>query len=366
MQAKTTAWKKLSLANDGKGGEEGEEEEVKETDDIVEPGQDRKGEKRSYHKARKFQRMLKQGLIPDEIVAMYNDANVKQKQPRLYRTELVNRLFQKTKAGEWVLCHDSPEFLSWKKNSDQSWASQSTVGVPYSVMLWGTFHGSKDGFQAAEAAGDIFESNGMWHHKKVQAGRTKTTEDVMKLQSGKVSLDTDQFADFSSFLSSRDWSKYGQHMDLEDNNQKNMELHRGKGQLALEYEPSYHKQPSAAEPSASVSAPPKVVKLPWEKLEKHVIDAKSANERLQRDCNRLVVKVRGVGGQLEEEMQGVVEKLHENLQQLSQCQMWNKVPNSNGNEKTAVATFFKKIADQTEEINEGMEKVKGVCRARGL
>ena len=123
MQAKTTAWKKLSLANDGKGGEEGEEEEVKETDDIVEPGQDRKCEKRSYHKARKFQRMLKQGLIPDEIVAMYNDANVKQKQPRLYRTELVNRLFQKTKAGEWVLCHDSPEFLSWKKNSDQSWAS---------------------------------------------------------------------------------------------------------------------------------------------------------------------------------------------------------------------------------------------------
>ena len=97
-----------------------------------------------------------------------------------------------------------------------------------------------------------------------------------------------------------------------------------------------------------------------------MIDAKSANERLQRDCNRLVVKVRGVGGQLEEEMQGVVEKLHENLQQLSQCQMWNKVPNSNGNEKTAVATFFKKIADQTEEINEGMEKVKGVCRARGL
>eukprot|EP00435_Cladocopium_sp_Y103_P012619 s1297_g3.t1 len=358
LQAQTTAWKKLSLGNDDKSGEEGEEEEIKEDDEIVEPGQDKRGEKRSYNKARKFQRMLKQGLIPDEIAAMYNDAHVKQKQQRLFRTELVNRLFQKTKAGEWVLCHDSPEFLSWKKNSDQSWASQSTEGVPYSVMLWGTFHGSKEGFDAATAAGDIFESNGMWHHQKVQAGRTKTTEDIMQLQSGKVKLDTDQFAAFSSFLSSRDWSKYGQQMDLEDNSQKKMQLQRGKSQLALEYDQSFHKQPSA-EPSASASAPSKVVKLPWKSLEKHVIEAKSANERLQRDCNRLVVKVRGAGGELEEEMQGVVEKLQDNLHQLSQCQMWNKVPNSNGNEKAAVEIFFKKVADQTEEINEGMEKVKG-------
>lgn len=96
-------------------------------------------------------------------------------------------------------------------------------------------------------------------------------------------------------------------------------------------------------------------------------DAKDANERLQRDCNRLVVKVRGAHDEkLIEKMRTMVALLSENLQVLQECQMWESIPNSNGNEKDKVESFFKELAKKTEEVNEGMEEVKAVCKARGL
>lgn len=345
--------------------EEGEEESDKEDDDCVDP-EGASSERRHYAKARKFGRMMKKGLIPDEIVTLYQDATTQQKQPRLFRTELVNRLFKKNKSGEYVLCHGSPEFQSWKRNTDQAWATQKSEGVAYSIMLWNTFHGSETGFQDAAARGDIYEQNGMWYHTVLSAGRTKASTDTQQLSSGSVGLDTDSFAAFSQFLGSRNWAKYGQTMDLED--QKKPALLRGKSQLCLENgftDPPPHSSaaPSAAPSSQKVAKPPK---LTWKSLEKHVLEAKGANERLQRECSRLVLKVRGTDPLLENDVKKVMEKLQENLNALGQCQMWTEVPNSNGNEKPAVEEFFQTVAAKTEEINEGMEKVKGVCRARGL
>ena len=191
--------------------EEGEEEEDKEDDDCVDP--EAASERRHYAKARKFGRLMKKGLIPDEILTLYQDASTQQKQPRLFRTELVNRLFKKTKSGEYVLCHDSPEFQSWKRNTDQAWATQKTEGVAYSIMLWNTFHGSETGFQDAAARGDICQENGMWYHTVVSAGRTKSSTDTQQLASGSVKLDTESFAAFNKFLGSRKlgevWADYG-------------------------------------------------------------------------------------------------------------------------------------------------------------
>ena len=315
-------------------------------------------EKRHYAKARKFGRMMKKGLIPDEILTVYRDASSQQKQPRLFRTELVNRLFKKTKAGEYVLCHDSPEFQSWKRSTDQAWATQKTEGVAYSIMLWNTFHGPEKGFQDAAARGDIFEQDGLWHHTKVSAGRTRTkaSTDTQHLSSGSVKLDTESFAAFHQFLGSRNWAKYWQNMDLED--QKKPSLVRGKSQLCLEngftFLPPYSSAASAAAaPSAAPSTPKaaKPPKLTCKSLEKHVLEAKGANERLQRDCSRLVAKVRGTDPLLENDVKKVMEKLQENLYVLGQCQMWTEVPDSNGNKKPAAEELFQSVASKTEQIN---------------
>ena len=142
--------------------------------------------------------------------------------------------------------------------------------------------------------------------------------------------------------------------------QKKPSLVRGKSQLCLENgltslppRSSAAAAPSAAPSSQKAAKPPK---LTWKSLEKHVLEAKGANERLQRDCSRLVVKVRGTDPLLENDVKKVMEKLQENLNVLGQCQMWTEVPDSNGNEKPAVEEFFQTVAAKTEEINEGMEK----------
>ena len=104
------------------------------------------------------------------------------------------------------MCHNSPEFQSWKKNLDSTWASKSTHGVPYSIMLWQVFQGNEQAMGTALTRGNIFEQDGMWHHAKVSAGRTKTTTDGMELQGGSVKLKTDELAEMPQWFSSRAWS----------------------------------------------------------------------------------------------------------------------------------------------------------------
>ena len=370
MKELTSSWKKIDFKaeHDGTEEEEGEEEESFANDEVVEPSGSKvaKEDKRHYGKARKWQRMLKAGNIPDDIVQMYNNAALQQKQPRLFRTQLINKLFQVDSNGDYTLCSDSPSFQAWKKNVDKVWASQQTIGMPPMVMLWQVFHGNEQAMQSAEAAGQIFERNGMYHHASTSAGRTKSTSDQMDLQGGSVDLDANSFSAMSSFLGQRDWAKYGQWSD-ETEAQQPM-LKKGKSQLCLTDAPQAY-MAMAVPPSQKQlpSAEPKVVKLSWKMVEKTVGDAKGANERLQRDCGRLVVKVRSTGDEkLISKAKAMVSLLAENIAALTECQMWELVPDTGGNEKPKVEAFFANLAKKTEEVNEGLEELKAVCKARGL
>ena len=109
------------------------------------------------------------------------------------------------------------------------------------------------------------------------------------------------------------------------------------------------------------------MKMSWKVLEQTVGDAKDANERSHRNCSRLVVKVRGVQGEkLIEKMKSMAGVPSDNFQTLQECQMWESIPNSNGNEKDKVEDSFREPAKKTQEVSECMEEMKMVCKARGL
>jgi len=132
---RTSAWKALDFeAEDDQKEGEGEEEEEKEDDEEVEDPND----KRDYAKARKFGRLLKNGQVPDDILKMYNDDAMQSKQPRMYRTALINKLFRKDSKGEYIMCHKDPEFLSWKKNLDTSFATEK-LWVCLTALCCGRF-----------------------------------------------------------------------------------------------------------------------------------------------------------------------------------------------------------------------------------
>jgi hypothetical protein len=370
MQELTNSWKKIDFKAEGDVMEEegGEEEEAENDEEVEAPSSSKapKGEKRDYGKARKWQRLLKSGQIPDDIVQMYNCTALKQKQPRLFRTQLINKLFQVDSNGEYTLCSDSPSFQAWKTNIDKVWASQQTIGLPPMVMLWQIFHGNQAAMQSAEASGQIYERNGLYHYGSTSSGRSKSTADQMDLQGGAVDLDASSFSAMSSFLGKRDWAKYGTELG-EIESQQPM-LKRGKSQLCLTDAPQVS-MGLAIPPSQTQLPPaePKLVKLTWKQVEKSIGDAKGANERLQRDCGRLVVKVRSTGDEkLITKAKTMVGLLAENISALTECQMWEQVPDTDGNEKAKVETFFANLAKKKEEVNEGLEELKAVCKARGL
>ena len=91
MKEKTAAWRQ-PLGIKKKEVEEGEEEDQKEAGPEVSPD-----ETRNYAKARKFAKMLKKGQLPEEIKLMYMQAAQNSESPRLFRTEMINRPFQKNK-----------------------------------------------------------------------------------------------------------------------------------------------------------------------------------------------------------------------------------------------------------------------------
>lgn len=208
MKEKTASWR-VALAEKEKKqeGEEGEEEEQAEGDPEVTPD-----ETRHFAKARKFAKMLKKGQLPEEIKLMYEQAAQQSATPRLFRTEMINRLFQKNKKNEWVMVTGSPEFSSWKQSQDRKFSTAKSVGVGGHIMLWQTFHGDKSAMEAAARDGDIFQQGGLWHYKQVETGRTKELTDNMEMSGGKVDLTVDDFSDLSSWMTSRPWAKYGQHV----------------------------------------------------------------------------------------------------------------------------------------------------------
>ena len=86
-------------------GEEEQEEEDPDKDGEQEAGQ----EARDYAKARKFARLLQSGRLPDDVKKMYVEAGKKKSTSRLFRTKLINALFQKSSTGEWALATDTPD-----------------------------------------------------------------------------------------------------------------------------------------------------------------------------------------------------------------------------------------------------------------
>lgn len=79
-----------------------------------------------------------------------------------------------------------------------------------------------------------------------------------------------------------------------------------------------------------------------------------------------MVKIRGTQNEkFTKKMKTIVILLIENLGLLNQCLMWGQVPDSDGNEKNKIEKKSKGICiNKTEEIHEGMEKKKIICKAR--
>ncbi|CAE7268555.1 unnamed protein product [Symbiodinium sp. CCMP2592] len=261
-----------------KPNSKGKDEEQEAEDD-----ESKNEETRDVGKARKMARMLKAGNVPEDVRKLYESAN-QQSNPRLFKTELINRLFQVNKSGNYTMCTTSPDFQSWKANTDTKFSEGYSTGESYSVMLWKVFHGNEEALKTALRRGDVYEQGGLYHTLTVRTGRTKTSNDTQQLSGGCASLDVEQFDALSSFFSGRPWALQGsQSFETATNRESGPETSvvlgnsSGQRQLALQDKPAVE------------------VEVKWKVVETNLSEAKQALDRLQRDAQRYVSKVKLLG-----------------------------------------------------------------------
>ena len=110
---------------------EGEDEEPKEEDATVADD-----EHRSYPKVRKWERMIKSGQVPEDLQQLYEEGSKNSPPPRLFKSRLINKVFQQNTRGESVCAPENTQCEVFKKNSEIRIKKSQVTGSPHSIMSW--------------------------------------------------------------------------------------------------------------------------------------------------------------------------------------------------------------------------------------
>lgn len=201
-----------------------------------------------------------------------------------------------------------------------------------SMILWGTFQGNSEAFDAAVAAGDLIQQGNMYFWAEVASGRNKSQVTGMKASGGELALNAEEFSTLGSFMESRPFTKYG--MSTWD---------AALASLQAPSNPSSGSRPElspplsmfgtrdntrATRPQAIEDASrPKDSAMKWNAVENMVAEAKAAQERLLRDASRYAAKTKAckddnVALMLKE----AIALLNGTANKLQECQMWQDCP----------------------------------------
>ena len=270
-------------------GEQPEEEEQEQDQESQEVDPDEpEVERRDRLKSGKFRRMLKAGKVPDQIKQVWDNCGSRSQQ-----TQLLNQLFKKdAKSGQWVMKAESPEFQSFLKTSDKSYGTEAQKTDPRAIMLHHFFHGDQVAFDSALKDGDIYEVQNAgkitYAFDTAEQGRTKSKDNAMTLNRGQIQVSSKEHEQLEDVLEKYDFSVIG-----------NSSIGSGSHQQ--------EKQPLAVKDVER--------NVKWSLIEKHLVEAKAAQDRLMRDSQKIlpaVQKSRDV------ELVGKFKDMHGQLQQSNQ------------------------------------------------
>ena len=134
LRHKTESWKR------GVSAEQKAKEESDGEDDA---------EKRDYAKARKFNKLVKNGSLPEGVMLLVDRVS-NSDAPRKNKTALINALFKKDgKDGELTLNMSGQAWQSFKSNWVSKEEKEKFTGEPRTVFLWKHFNGNEEALQRA-------------------------------------------------------------------------------------------------------------------------------------------------------------------------------------------------------------------------
>ena len=195
---------------------------------------------------------------------LYEEAPKHSFHPRLFKSQLINKVFQQNSKGEYVLAPGNAQFQVFKKNSEIRTNKSQVTALPYSINVVEIIPGKL--------------ARMMQKDEVMPTAIEKKQGISMALHGGQANLTKDEYSQMSQFMSSRPWSQFGTGASGSGSS--------GSGSSACST-PAVVTSSSAFS-QAICDAP---VKLSWASVELDIKEAKGAQERLGRDCQRLAAKI---------------------------------------------------------------------------
>ena len=126
------------------------EEQAEEEEDDAEDG-----ELRDRSKQQKFEMLMAKNQLPAHIVEMWSRAQDDQKNPRKFKTKLVNALFNRDENGKLSMTPHAPFFAAYRETFEKKQFSAKEKALPRGIFIGRYFGNDEAAFLRSLAQGEI-------------------------------------------------------------------------------------------------------------------------------------------------------------------------------------------------------------------
>ena len=152
--------------------------------------------------------MIKSGQVPEDLQQLYEEGSKNSPPPRLFKSQLINKVFQQNTRGESVFAPGNTQCEVFKKNSRFASKNLKLLGC-LTPSCRGKNPGKPASFEWAERRGDVYQKDGYYHVRTIATAIEKKQGSSMVLHGGQANLTKDEYSQMSQFMSGRPWSQFG-------------------------------------------------------------------------------------------------------------------------------------------------------------
>ena len=163
-------------------------DEVEQTEDG-----DADGEVRDRSKQQKFEMMLAKNQLPAHIVEMWSRAQDDEKNPRKFKTKLINSLFNRDEHGKLSMTPHAPFFAAYRETFEKKRFSHKEKALPKGIFIGRYFGNDEAAFVRSLEEGEIEQvevAGKIWYSvKSLEASHDKYKLETQKLTQTEKKVD---------------------------------------------------------------------------------------------------------------------------------------------------------------------------------
>ena len=285
-------------------------------------------DKRDKAKGQKYQKM--KSALPDHVIDLIEKQSQKASSPRLFKTQIINKLFKRNPDGRLELNLDDDVFSEHRKIYSKKFSKEKETAYPESILRGLYFNNSQDALDRAKQAGEVVAvegSNGktLWAFESLSRGVENAKVEEQRLASSKK-VSKEQAKMLAQCFAEVGWSWRYSEGDVQS-------LQNGK------------------------------------KIPQQILDlCKQATDSQNKLCKEAMTLIKGWKGEGHQETMMKLKRGHAtctvNLAKLAHMKEFRELPDDLEPTKGNLDNLMQEMALHTKSYNELIETSKGILRSQ--